>query len=52
MKVHVSGGTEHQTNAAFDRYMLPDIRDKLKVRSAIKQLRGEVVEIGNERTKI
>ena len=33
------GGTEHQTNKAFERYMLPDIKDKLKVRSAIKKLR-------------
>jgi len=35
------GGTEHATNAAFERYMLPDMRDKIKVRSAIKQLRGD-----------
>ena len=32
------GGTELQTNKAFERYMLPDIKDKLKVRSAIKRL--------------
>ena len=33
------GGTGHATNAAFERYMLPDMREKLKVRSAVKKLR-------------
>lgn len=46
------GGTEHTTNAAFERYMLTDVREKLKVRSAIKQLRGEnkvITENGQEK---
>jgi hypothetical protein len=25
------GGTGHQTNAAFERYLLPDMRDKIKI---------------------
>jgi integrase len=34
------GGTGHQTNAAFERYMLPDMREKIKVRQAIHQIRA------------
>ena len=34
------GGTGHQTSAAFERYMLPDMRDKIKVRQAIHQIRA------------
>lgn len=33
------GGTGHATNAAFERYMLPDQREKLKVREALKRVR-------------
>jgi len=41
------GGTEHATNKAFERYMLPDIKDKLKVRSAIKRLQGSNQPLNN-----
>jgi integrase len=34
------GGTGHLTNAAFERYLLPNMREKLKVRAAIKKLHG------------
>ena len=34
------GGTGHQTSAAFERYMLPDMRDKIKIRQAIHQIRA------------
>jgi integrase len=34
------GGTGHATSAAFERYMLPDKRDKLVVRQALMQLKS------------
>ena len=34
------GGTGHQTSAAFERYLLPDMRDKIKIRQAIHQIRA------------
>lgn len=49
----IKRGTEHQTNAAFERYMLPSMRDKIKVRTALKQLRGDnEVITENEDSKI
>ena len=33
-------GTGHQTSAAFERYLLPDMRDKIKIRQAIHQIRA------------
>jgi integrase len=35
------GATGHQTNAAFERYLLPDMREKLKVRNALRLVRGD-----------
>lgn len=35
------GGTGHQTNAAFERYLLPDIGERLKVRQALHKIRGD-----------
>jgi hypothetical protein len=34
------GGTGHQTNAAFKRYLLPDMRDKIKIRQVFHQIRA------------
>jgi integrase len=34
------GGTGHQTSAAFERYLLPDMRDKIKIRQALKKIRA------------
>jgi hypothetical protein len=34
------GGTGHQTSAAFERYLLPDMRDKIKIRQAIHMIRA------------
>ena len=33
-------GAGHQTNAAFERDMVPDVRGKLKIREAIHKLRA------------
>jgi integrase len=37
------GGSEHSTSSAFDRYLVPNAKDKLKVRTALKQLKKGAV---------
>jgi hypothetical protein len=47
------GGTGHQTNAAFERYILSDMRDKIKVRQAIHRIRAaQPLHNQNEPVKI
>jgi hypothetical protein len=34
------GGTGHQTSAAYERCLLPDMREKIKIRQAIHMIRA------------
>lgn len=34
------GGSEHSTSSAFERYMIPNAREKVKVREALKQIKA------------
>ena len=48
------GGTGHRTNKAFERYMLPDMKERLKVREALKQIRAAITPMtsDNEASRI
>jgi integrase len=43
------GGTGHTTNKAFERYLLPDKRETIKVQQAIDEIRGKVIQMRHKK---